>query len=401
MHHRVKLAGAIASSLVLAASCNLITGVSNLETKGGNGGQGGQGGGAQQTTSSASTSTTSGPGTTSASGSTSSSTSAATTSTSSGGPTCSPPCGAHQFCEAATKSCVCDPGYVDQGGACNPAPAGDPTTHTQQDVCDHWKNGHVLTETNPLTATGADCDPGALTQAALTDTLVRLNMFRWLAGLGPTSDDPTLNAKAQKCANLESWWPWTGGNPHSPPSTSKCYTPDGASAAGQSNIAWGSGNPPNAIDQWFQDSGNETTLGHRRWLLNPPLDPIGMGYWQTGGKYGNAACIMVFGGSGTGANPPWTAFPPPGFAPDTITKWTWSFHGSLGGISNAGVTMLRVDDNTPLPVTVLPLQQGFAQSATSWTPKGWTPEAGKTYRVTISGLSGGDVTYDVKPVICN
>jgi uncharacterized protein YkwD len=398
--HRVTLAGALACSFALAVigGCNLITGVSDLETKGGNGGSGNGGSTAQQGSGAGATTSGAGAGPTSSSGSPTGS----TASTTSGGPACSPPCGAHQFCETSTKTCVCDPGYVSQGGACDPAPAGDPTTHTQQDVCDHWKNGHALTENNPLVASGADCDPGSLTQAALTDTLVRLNMFRWLAGLGPTSDDPTLNANAQKCANLEAWWDFSSTtSPHSPPSSSKCYTTEGGSAAGMSNIAWGSGNPPQAIDQWFEDQGNATTLGHRRWLLNPPLDPIGMGYWQTGGQYGNAACIIVFNGNGTGASPPWTAFPPPGFVPDTITQWTWSFHGSLGGIANASITMLRVDDNTPLSVAVQTLNQGYAQDAISWTPKGWAPEVGKTYRVTVSGLSGGDVTYDVKPVSCN
>jgi hypothetical protein len=34
-------------------------------------------------------------------------------------------------------------------------------------------------------------------------------------------------------------------------------------------------------------------------------------------------------------------------------------------------------------------------------PNGWVAEAGKTYRVTISGLSAGNVVYDVKPVNCN
>jgi uncharacterized protein YkwD len=268
-------------------------------------------------------------------------------------------------------------------------------------VCDRWKQGHALTTTSFLVASGAECDAGSLTQAALNDTLVRLNLFRWMVGLGPTSADPSMNANAQKCANLEAWWPFTGGSPHSPPSTSKCYTPEGGSTAGQSNIAWGSGSPAQAIDQFIEDQGNATTMGHRRWCLNPPLDPVGIGYWQTGGIYGNAECLMVFGSGGSGPMPSWVAMPPPGFVPLEVATWTWTFHGSLGGIANAQISMLRVDDDTPLAVSVTTLQQGFGQDAISWTPKGWSPAAGTTYRVTVSGLSGGDVTYDVKPVNCN
>lgn len=382
------------------AACNLVTGISDLQVDG----AGGKGGGAGTSSSGAGASGTGTGGSTGGAGGASASSSGSATtsaSSSSGGTGCSPACGAHAYCETSTMTCVCSPGYVSQGGACTPALPGDPTTHTQTEVCDRWKQGHVLTTTTPLTASGAMCDAGTLSQAAINDTLVRLNMFRWMAGLGPTSADPALNADAQKCANLEAWWPWTGGNPHSPPSTSQCYTAEGAATAGQSNIAWGSGNPAQAIDQFMEDSGNETTLGHRRWIINPPLDPVGIGYWQTGGKYGNAECLRVFGQSGTGPKPAWVSMPTPGFVPLEVAKWIWSFHGSISGIPTAQISMLRVDDNAPLSVTVTQLQQGYAQNAISWKPKGWSVEAGKTYRVTVSGLTGGDVTYDVKPVTCN
>lgn len=265
-----------------------------------------------------------------------------------------------------------------------------------------WKSGHVVTTQNPLSASGADCDAGTLAQGGILDTLTRINMYRWLAGLGPTSDDAGFDADAQLCANLESWWDFSSSiSPHSPPSSSKCYTAEGGATAGQSNIAWGSGHPAQAIDQFMQDNGNATTMGHRRWILNPPLDPVGIGYWQTGGTYGNAECLRVFGSSGTGPSPSWVSIPTAGYAPIEMAQWTWTFHGSLPGIPNAQISMLRVDDNAPLAVDVHQLSQGYGQDCVSWDPSGWTPEAGKTYRVTVSGLGGGDVVYDVKPVSCN
>ncbi len=84
-----------------------------------------------------------------------------------------------------------------------------------------------------------------------------------------------------------------------------------------------------------------------------------------------------------------------------LTQYAWSFEGSLGGIAGATVTVLRVDDNTPMPVTMQALTSGYAQDATSWYPNGWTAEAGKTYRVTVSGVTGGPIVYDVEPVTCN
>jgi len=395
--------GIVAAIPAVIGGCNLITGVSDLDVQAsgtsGTSGVGGQGGASAVTTSAVTTGTEStGSG---GAGTTGVTTSAAGSSSTGMTTACAPACGANQYCEMATLSCVCNPGFVKQGGACKAAPAGDPTSHTQEDVCDHWKAGHVVTEPNPLTSTGAECDAGSLKQAAIVDTLTRINMFRWLSGLGPTSDSAAFDADAQKCANLESWWPWVGGSPHQPPMTSKCYTPEGAATAGQSNIAWGSNSPAQAIDQFMQDNGNETTMGHRRWILNPPLGPIGIGYWQGGGMYGNAECLRVFGTSGGGPNPPWVSVPTAGFAPLVTAGWTWTFHGSLGGIANATATVLRVDDNMALPVTMLKLSQGYAQETTSWAANGWKAEAGKTYRVTIAGLTGGDVVYDVKPVVCN
>jgi hypothetical protein len=324
---------------------------------------------------------------------------ATTTSSGAGGSPCAP-CGPNEYCEAATGTCQCSPGFVLQNGSCQAAAPGDPSARTEDEVCQQWNDGHVVTTPDPLDASGQDCDAGTLKQGAINDTLVRINMFRWLSGLGPTTADAGLNAGAQLCANLESWWDFgLPVSPHSPPPNVKCFTDQGASSAGMSNIAWGSGHPAQAIDQFMDDSGNETTMGHRRWIVNPPLDPVGIGYWETGGQYGNAECLAVFGSSGNGPNPEWVAVPNQGFVPLTVAQWTWTFHGNLGGVAGAQVSMLLVDDNTPLAVQILPLSQGFGEEAISWVPQGWQPQAGKTYRVTVQAAV--QVVYDVKPVACN
>jgi hypothetical protein len=389
---------ALAAAAAALVACNAVTGASGLTLGGASSSAStngtSPGGGTTTTTSSA--------GGAGGAGAAGGGTTTTTTSGAGGGGPCSPACGAHAHCEVPTSSCVCDFGYVAQGGACAPAAPGDPAAHTKDDVCAAWKAGHVVTEPSPLVASGQQCDAGSLTKGALHDTLQRLDMFRWLSGLGPVDDDASYDADAQKCANMEAFWDFgQGGSPHQPPPSVPCYTPEGGATAGQSNIAWGSGSPAQAIDQFVEDSGNEGTMGHRRWIMNPPLGPVGIGYWQTGGQYGNAECLRVFASNGQGPSPAWVAVPNPGFAPVTVAGWTWTFHGSLGGIANATITVLDVDANAPLAVNVKTLAQGYAQDAISWTPSGWTPTAGKTYRVTIGGLSGGDVTYDVKPIDCN
>ncbi|MFO0619430.1 MAG: CAP domain-containing protein [Polyangiaceae bacterium] len=386
-------AGGAAVALLVVAGCNLITGADDLKGTGGaatsaQGGSGPQGSTGASMSSKAS------------SGSSSPTATGATASSSTGmGPPCGGACGANEHCEDVTMTCVCDPGFAQMNGACVAVPPGDPSVHTQAEVCAKWAEGHVVTTPAPLVTNGMDCDAGTLKQGAITDTLNRLNMFRWLNGLGPTTTDAGLNQTDQLCANMESWWDFSsGGNPHAPPSSTKCYTAQGASGAGMSNIAWGNG-PAQSIDQFIEDNGNETTMGHRRWLVNPPLGPVGIGYWEGGGQYGSAECLAVFGQSGGGPSPPWVAVPNQGFVPVEIAGWTWTFHAP--GANDAQISVLRVDDNTPLPITLKKLQQGFGVEAISWTKTGWQAEAGKTYRVTVTGLAGGDVTYDVKPVQCN
>lgn len=296
---------------------------------------------------------------------------------------------------------ACQPGFVDAGSGCVPIDPADPAQRTQAEVCARWASDHVITDPTPFSrSTTADCDAGTLSAGGHADTLTRINLFRWLAGLGPTTVNTALDAQQQQCANLESWWDFSSPqSPHSPPNTAKCYTASAASGAGMSNIAWGNG-PAASIDQFVQDNGNATTMGHRRWIVNPPLSGVGIGYWEGGGMYGKAECLSVFGASGTGPNPAWVAVPNPGVVPVAMAGWTWTFHSTKAGTASATIAMTRVGDGAALPVMRMTLQQGFGQPAISWKPMGWTPVAGEAYRVTVSGLTGGDVTYVVKPVTC-
>ncbi|HEY4179526.1 MAG TPA: CAP domain-containing protein [Kofleriaceae bacterium] len=309
--------------------------------------------------------------------------------------------GSNPGSDAGSGSQGCTNGTVSNGIECVPADPNDPAQRAQADVCTRWAADHVLTDNHPFTAgSGGDCDDGTLSAGGKADALKRINGFRWLVGLGPTTESASLDATDQECANMESWWNFSGGgSPHAPPSTTKCYTATGASGAGMSNIAWGQG-PALSIDQFMEDDGNETTLGHRRWIMNPKLGPVGIGYWEGGGTYGSAECLAVFGQSGTSNVPKWVSQPNPGFVPVVITTWTWSFSSALAGTANAQIAMTRMSDGMSLPVTRMTLSQGYGQDTISWKPMGWTPAAGETYKVTVSGLTQGDVSYVVKPISC-
>jgi uncharacterized protein YkwD len=317
------------------------------------------------------------------------------------GAACTPACSTNQVCDPGTRSCVCAPGFVSDGaGGCKASLPGDPASHTQAEVCMQWRDGHTKAPQAPWSAGPAQCDPGQLTPNSITETLARTTMFRWLVGLGPVVESVAQRANDMACAAVASWNPpGTVPNPHAPPSNARCYTAAGAAGAGSSNIAWGSGHPADAIDQFMEDRGNDTTFGHRRWIMNPPLGAVGIGYYAGGGQYGNAQCLGVFDQSGIGPRPAWLAFPPPGFVPVQIATWAWSFHAPQGG--SAQMTVRR-EDGTNLPMTRLPLTQGFGQyGTTAFRPNGWTPMAGQRYLVTVTGATTNPITYEVKPVSCN
>ncbi len=309
-------------------------------------------------------------------------------------------CTANEVCFNST-SCVCAQGFVPNGsGGCVAAAAGSPALHTQTDVCTRWTSGHVVTTPNPFTAGSTACDPGTFAAGGVTDTLVRLNTFRWIAGLGDTvTDNATKDTGDQDCAIIAVSNP-AGIQAHNPPTSSTCYNANGATWAGQSNISWGTSSC-DSIDLYVGDTGNEATLGHRRWIFHPPLGVVGVGWVKKSGtQYGSAGCLGVFDGTGTGPNPTWYAWPPPGFSPATaIIGFEWSFHYPAG-MTTATATVKDMGSGQNLTVTTTMLPSGYGDDTFEITPSGWTPKAGDIYRVTVTPNSKAPIVYDVALVTC-
>ncbi len=310
-------------------------------------------------------------------------------------------CQANARCVSGPARCECLPGFVVNGGACVANLPGNPALHTKAEVCQAWQAAHVENAANGgFSVSTATCDPGTVSRDGLDDALRRLNTFRWLAGLGPTTEDPGNDTRAQGCALVSAWNP-AGPSAHFPSSSATCFTAGGASGAGSSNIAWGSGTAANAMDQWFEDWGNDTTYGHRRWLLNPPLSDVGIGLYRGGNNYGSASCITVFGMSGSGPSPAWVAWPAPGYVPSDLMHTQWTVQGNVPG--GATVTVTRQSDGQTLDTSVEWLQGSYGNSsALKLTRNGWSPVAGETYHVTIVGGASGAsaIEYDLTPTQC-
>lgn len=271
----------------------------------------------------------------------------------------------------------------------------DADADSDAQTCARWTGDRANLSEGTWSGSTATCTAGTLSSDAHATTLRLVNLYRSLVDLPAVTEDPGKSALAQACALIMQA---NGTLTHSPQPTATCYTSEGASGAASSNIA--SGPSVMAVDMYVADWGNETTLGHRRWILSNSLGPIGIGGTS------NFSCLQVIGGSGN-AGAAWTAYPK-GRMP--IAAWSASYVGldSTGwtvqsdsiDLSAATVTVTR-DGTTELAVTVVDLAAYYGSTyAINILPQGWSAEVGHSYHVALAGTSS-PISYDVEPIGCD
>jgi uncharacterized protein YkwD len=283
-------------------------------------------------------------------------------------------------------------GGTSSGGASSGGSAG--LGGAAATVCDRWKADRANLSEGTWSGSEAGCNAGDIGATGRANALKLVNLYRWLVGLPAVTTLASRDADAQECALMMDA---NNSLSHSPPASWACYTAAGAGAAGKSNLATTPG--VKAVDLYIADPGNETTMGHRRWILSNGLGPIGLG------STSNYSCMWVIGGSGSGSNT-WTAFPPPGPVPlamftisyASLDSTGWTVQSDSVNLSNAQVTI--TDAGVNLPVTVVKLAGGYGSSqAINIKPQGWKALAGHTYQVTVSGASQ-PISYAVEVVAC-
>jgi len=190
---------------------------------------------------------------------------------------------------------------------------------------------NVAPEWNGDVATG---DAGTLGPDYLAAITARINAYRWMAGLpGGITLDRTENAEDQQDALM------TAANQqlnHHPPSTWIDYTAAGADAAAHSDLYLGLSGT-SAIDGYMIDpGGNNTIVGHRRWILYPPTQTMGVGDIP-----GQSNSLWVIQSQTTPVPDVSTiAWPPAGFVPYSLIPDRWSAQAPYGSdFSNATVSV--------------------------------------------------------------
>lgn len=222
------------------------------------------------------------------------------------------------------------------------------------------------------------CDAGKVSATSDKQFLQRLNYVRRLAGLYDSCVlDPALNKKAQYAAYMMDV---NNQLSHSPASSWKCYTKEGAATAGLSNLSLGYGFIDALMGQIEDDGLGNDAVGHRRWIFNSENNVFGHGSTD------NAMCLYVISTYNKTLSKTinihdtqFVAWPSVDYFPLQMVPERWSF--SLKGAEFAQATVTVNAAGKPLKVVKEKPADGYAMNTLVWK---------------VPGVASVNVTYTVR-----
>ena len=239
-----------------------------------------------------------------------------------------------------------------------------------------WLGGSIL-----------GCLPGLSSLTSNNATLSALNYVRSMAGLAPVKFSSTLNYAAQRAALIMDA---NDSLDHTPSSNWRCWSRTGSNAAGKSNLAmaWPSLKSGQIIDLYMDDKGgNNTAVGHRRWLLNPFSTVMGTGSTST------ANALTVIGpSSSTRPNPRYVGWPTAGYFPSTMEPaGRWSLSAGLKSVNFRYASVKVYRNGVRVPARKYGVHDGYAQPTLVWQLGSSVPRSGN-FRVVVSNIKRAGVT---------
>ena len=267
----------------------------------------------------------------------------------------------------------------------------------------------VDTSTPPeWTGSHAACSPGTTGSAFKDVILKRIRYFRAMAGVpANTIFSDESNRLAQAAALMMSV---NGQLSHSPPTSWRCYSADGATGAGSSNLYLGNYDG-SAIAGYMKDFGSGNyAAGHRRWILYPQTREMGTGDIPPTSSYSPSNALRVFDNHMWEPRPAtreeFVAWPPPGYVPYLVVYPRWSFSYPGADFSSAAVTM--VSNGSGVSVNRAPVVNGYGENTLVWIPLGMSdsqswprPASDTAYTVNLSNVRiGGSRVASAIPSLC-
>ncbi len=232
------------------------------------------------------------------------------------------------------------------------------------------------------------CDAGKISSEAQKKTLKKLNYFRRLAGIPDQCVfDEKLNNYCQYAALI------MGANSalrHNPPKSWKCYSELGYKGASNSNLSWGA-HSSDAIENQIEDWGSGNySVGHRRWILNPPKRVYGHG--------STPSAMSLWALSSSGSYYPDSIsseyrkepvmWPPADYVPKRFVFERWSFSLINANLENFSVSMSC--NGKKINCRKEKYQRGYGQNTAVWVPEGLKISLEKE---TIISVRISNITY--------
>lgn len=207
----------------------------------------------------------------------------------------------------------------------------------------------------------ASCTAGEVPQATVDKILMRIAYFRQAVGLNNTIAEN--DSKSQKAQDAALMMKSNGTLDHFPPNTWSCYTEAGREGAGNSLLT--QTRNAEAIDSYMRDAGaSNGPVGHRRWLLWPRLQEIGIGNTDA------TNAIWVLGNSGTppADAPNFISWPPEGYVPQQLVYPRWSFSIKDADFTETSISM-RNQNNATIALSVEALDNAYGDRTIVWVPE--------------------------------
>ncbi len=206
------------------------------------------------------------------------------------------------------------------------------------------------------TGNAETCTPGTESAASQNAALEAVNFVRGMNYLPPVVLDAELSRRALSAALIMAA---NDDLSHNPTPAWRCWTQEGADAAGTSNLAIGLRTATSTVIAYINDDGlTNRAVGHRRWLLYPPLGTIGSGTTT------NTNAITAIGTPSQGrANVLTVSWPPSGQVPWPLIFDRFSMSSALYPNADYRQAQVTVTANgTPLPVTINPIENGYGDN---------------------------------------
>ncbi|MGB5819087.1 MAG: CAP domain-containing protein [Saonia sp.] len=256
----------------------------------------------------------------------------------------------------------------------------------------------------PATSTSSDaawngdepsCNAGNVSQGTKDKILMRLTYYRKAVGLeNEISEDPTKSAKAQQAALMMNS---NNALNHFPPDTWKCYTSEGDEGAGNSLLALSKN--AEAINAYVRDQGAANgPVGHRRWLLWPRLQEIGIGNTDRS----NAIWVLGNAGAVPADAPEFIAWPPKGYVPNDLVFPRWSFSIANADFNSTSIVM-KDGNGQNISISIETLNNAFGDRTIVWVPRGIATNTptDTSYRVTLDNVivGGESRSYEYEVIL--